>query len=106
MKKSVFRNRKDLGDLQYVGQLGVSGSVWKDKDGVHWHDGCMVPERKLAKVNHCPTCGTPQPHDQVIACINCWEVESRITTYLRSKKGREYIEECLEEARKREEACS
>ena len=33
------------------------------------------------------------------ACHNCWEVESRIRSYLKSERGREIVQRALEAAR-------
>ena len=39
----------------------------------------------------CETCGTPTTYTGTKRCNNCWEVEGRLATYLRSPKAVEIV---------------
>lgn len=62
-----------------------------------------------SEVYICTTCGG-KTHFEIIPaigpdllkdrvkCTNCWEVEGRLKTYLRSKKGLEFVRKSISEA--------
>jgi hypothetical protein len=43
----------------------------------------------------CEICGKPTPYLGTKRCNNCWEVETRLETFLESQRGREFVGDAL-----------
>ena len=43
----------------------------------------------------CRTCGTVTAPQAGARCPNCWEVETRLATYLRSRAGQIFVQDCV-----------
>jgi hypothetical protein len=46
-------------------------------------------------VNPCEVCGKPTQYEGTKRCDNCWEVERRLKTYLKSPKGQAFARKAM-----------
>ena len=61
----------------------------------------FMPGRIIIPKIPCKTCGDPTPMLGTKLCDGCWEVESRLPSYMKSKKGRQFVVETLNQELKR-----